>query len=634
MLKSLFEASIDTLHIPAEMKTAIKNINNICLEAEGDEKDPARQRNQPQAMDFNNPSSYNVFPQNAAPAAQPAKQQTRQPQVPKGTTRAPNQVRTSGPAANGQQQVQQQVSVDPARQRNQPQAMDFNNPSSYNVFPQPSAPAAQPAKQQAPQQAQPQVPKGMTREPAQVRTSGPASNGQPQGQPQQQAPQQQQTRQPQVPKGMTREPGQVRTSGPIPQGQAPVQPQQKAPQQPQVQPQQQAQPQQQQQPQLRKGADVATVQYFLNSRNPNLKLATDGVLGPNTIKAIQTTEDINATGKMDTKTNEAFNLLLNEAKKKVQAAQSKLGVSQDGLIGKQTLAALNNAKMNVSSIFTGNPTAQTNAQQQTNLTANQFDEAKAQQALKSNHISQQEYNIWKTYGIAPVYQRQKPQETQAQIAKMQQAKNGQPQQVAQQNQSSNVMTTNGPRNDAEKKFFEQTKANYEKIYTQPMNDKDLALQKADQAARVALAKKQKGEWAKEGQAALDKVIANMGNNNQTQNAAQPQQVAQQNKANPAQQKGTEQPVNQTTPQKPQAQPQAQPQQQNPKAPQGSTQYMSGKVSYMNLPPDEKKVYDDAEKKAQAEYIKKGNNEQTAYEKAQMNAQVAVLRYRQKKGNKS
>ena len=217
---------------------------------------------------------------------------------------------------------------------------------------------------------------------------------------------------------------------------------------------------------------------------------------------------------------------------------------------------------------------------------------------------------------------------------MQQSKNGQPQQVAQQNPASNVMTSNGPRNDAEKKFFEQTKANYEKIYTQTMSDKDLALQKADQAARVALAKKQRGEWAKEGQAALDNVIANMGNNNQTQNAAQPQQVAQQNKANPAQQKGTEQPVNQTTPQKPQAQPQVQPQQQNPKKPQGSTQYMSGKISYMNLPPDEKKVYDDAEKKAMAEYIKKGNNEQTAYEKAQMNAQVAVLRFRQKKGNKS
>jgi hypothetical protein len=552
MLKSIFEAAIDTLRIPEEMKTAIKDISNICLEAEGDEKDPARQRNQPQTMDFNNPSSYNVFPPQSAPAAQPAKQQSRQPQVPKGATRAPSQVRTSGPAPQGQPQAQPQ--------------------------------------QQAPQQAQPQVPKGMTREPNQVRTSGPAANGQEQVQAQQQA-----------------------------QPQPHAQKQQQAPQQQQ----QQAQPQQQ--PQLRKGADVATVQYFLNSRNPNLKLAADGVLGPNTIKAIQATENINATGKMDNATNEAFNLLLNEAKKKVQAAQSKLGVSQDGLIGKQTLAALNNANMNVNSIFTGMPAAeknatqnakvntqqpQANAQQQTNLIANKFDEARAQQALKSNYISQQEYNIWKTYGIAPVYQRQKPQETQAYIAKMQQAKNGQPQ----QSQASNVMTTNGPRNDAEKKFFEQTKANYEKIYTQTMSDKDLALQKADQAARVALAKKQKGEWAKEGQAALDNVIANMGNNNQTQNATQPQQQA---------------------PQKPQAQPQQQTQQQqNPKAPQGSTQYMSGKVSYMNLPPDEKKVYDDAEKKAQAEYLKKGNNEQTAYEKAQMNAQVAVLRYRQKKGNKS
>ena len=375
------------------------------------------------------------------------------------------------------------------------------------------------------------------------------------------------------------------------------------------------------------------MQYFLNSRNPNLKLATDGVLGPNTIKAIQATKNINATGKMDKSTSEAFNLLLNEAKKKVQAAQSKLGVSQDGLIGKQTLAALQKANMQVASIFSGNANAQPQQQAQ-NVTSNKFNEAQAQKFLKENIISQQEYNIWKTYGIAPVYQRQKPQETQAQIAKMQQAKNGQPQQVAQQNQSSNVMTSNGPRNDAEKKFFEQTKANFEKIYTQTMSDKDLALQKADQAARVALAKKQRGEWAKEGQAALDNVIANMGKNNQTQNAAQPQQVAQQKNATPAQQKGTEQPVNQTTPQKPQAQPQVQPQQQNPKQPQGSTQYMSGKVSYMNLPADEKKVYDDAEKKAMAEYIKKGNNEQTAYEKAQMNAQVAVLRFRQKKGKKS
>ena len=525
MLKSIFEAAIDTLRIPAEMKTAIKDISNICLEAEGDEKDPARQRNQPQAMNFNNPSSYNVFPQQSAPAAQPAKQQApqqAQPQVPKGMTRAPTQVRTSGPASNGQPQVQPQ--------------------------------------QQAPQQAQPQVSKGMTREPSQVRTSGPAANGQQQVQAQQQA-----------------------------------QPQPHAQKQPQA-PQQQQQ-QKQQQPQLRKGADVATVQYFLNSRNPNLRLAADGVLGPNTIKAIQATEDINETGKMDKDTNEAFNLLLNEAKKKVQAAQSKLGVSQDGLIGKQTLAALNNAKMNVNSIFTGMPAAEQNAAQNAKVNTQQ------------------------------------------------------PQANAQQNQTSNVMTTNGPRNDAEKKFFEQTKANYEKIYTQTMSDKDLALKKADQAARVALAKKQKGEWAKEGQAALDNVIANMGNNNQTQNAAQPQQQAQAQvpkgmtrapsqvrtsgptpQGQPQQQ--AQQQTPQQTPQQAPQQQQAQQRQQNPKQPQGSTQYMSKKISYMNLPPDEKKVYDDAEKKAMAEYIKKGNNEQIAYEKAQMNAQGAVLRFRQKKGKKS
>ena len=34
MLKSLFESSIDKLNIPADMKSAIKKINNICLEAE------------------------------------------------------------------------------------------------------------------------------------------------------------------------------------------------------------------------------------------------------------------------------------------------------------------------------------------------------------------------------------------------------------------------------------------------------------------------------------------------------------------------------------------------------------------------------------------------------------------------
>ncbi len=45
MLKALFESSIDKLNIPEDMKSAIKQINNICLEAEGQEKDPATNYN-------------------------------------------------------------------------------------------------------------------------------------------------------------------------------------------------------------------------------------------------------------------------------------------------------------------------------------------------------------------------------------------------------------------------------------------------------------------------------------------------------------------------------------------------------------------------------------------------------------
>lgn len=58
------------------------------------------------------------------------------------------------------------------------------------------------------------------------------------------------------------------------------------------------------------------------------------------------------------------------------------------------------------------------------------------------------------------------------------------------------------------------------------------------------------------------------------------------------------------------------------------------MSYINLPPDEKKVYDDAEKKAIENYIKNGNSERTARSKANMNANAAVIRYRQRKAKKT
>lgn len=187
-------------------------------------------------------------------------------------------------------------------------------------------------------------------------------------------------------------------------------------------------------PVKRYSAEVATVQYFLQSTIPDMKIAVDGIMGPKTINVIQTTEEISPTGKMDKETKEAFGLLLAEAKNKVKAIQGKLGVAQDGLIGKQTLAALNKAKMTVASIF-NDKTSKSNAKQpqiktaqannspaQEDITSIRYDAEKAEKALKAKYISQKEFDIWKTYGIAPMFQRRKPQATQAQIAKIQQSK--------------------------------------------------------------------------------------------------------------------------------------------------------------------------------------------------------------------
>jgi hypothetical protein len=175
------------------------------------------------------------------------------------------------------------------------------------------------------------------------------------------------------------------------------------------------------------------------------------------------------------------------------------------------------------------------------------------------------------------------------------------------------MQGNGPQNETEKKFFDQTKKNYITVYSADKNTpQNMIIEKADQAARNALLKFRAGTWAKGGQ----------------QNA-QPQQAAQ-----PAQQQPQQQQQQQAT------QPAQQPQQQQQQNPQAGTRQnpnverLSGSVSYMNLPPDEKKVYDEAEQKAVQYYIKQGNNQQTALNKASMNANVAVLRYRQKKGRQT
>lgn len=580
MLKSLFEASIDRLNIPADMKDAIKKINNICLEAEGQETDPSKQYN------------YEAYPKGKSIMKEDSDE------------RVAAQKKDAEAKKNGQEKDTSVKGVDPDVEKIAKNGWKYDASEDVKKNDKEDDKTAKEEKEEKKKEDSKEESKEEdkaedNKEEQSAQNSEPEEN---KGTP--------------IAKGTTREPSQVRTSGPA----------SSEPNNANAQATPKAAP--------KYRADVATVQFFLRATEPHTNLVGDGILGPKTITAIQQTEDIKPTGKMDPKTQEAFNKLLAEAKQKVIPIQKQLGVTADGLIGKQTLTAMQKANMNVAGIFGASVGAPTqvannqggNANNATNVLANKFNEANAQRLMKSNVISQQEYNVWKQYGIAPIYQRQNPQAVQTQIAAAQKK-----QQEA--NAGSNVpkggqqtaLTTNGPRNDAEKKFFDQTKQNYIKVYSADKNTpQNMIIEKADQAARVALAKKQKGEWAKEGQAALDNVVANMGNNNQTQNAAQPQQQAQQ-------QQQAAQPQQQAQPQ--QAPQQQQAQQQNQKQPQGSTQYLSGKISYMNLPPDEKKVYDDTEKKALAEYIKKGNNEQTAYNKAQMNAQVAVLRYRQKKGNK-
>lgn len=62
-----------------------------------------------------------------------------------------------------------------------------------------------------------------------------------------------------------------------------------------------------------------------------------------------------------------------------------------------------------------------------------------------------------------------------------------------------------------------------------------------------------------------------------------------------------------------------------------TEYVSGTVSLINLPKDERKVYDEEYQKYLKAHMKPGKNEQMAMDFADLNAKTAVLRYRKKKG---
>ena len=375
-------------------------------------------------------------------------------------------------------------------------------------------------------------------------------------------------------------------------------------------------------------ADVSTVQYYLQSTLPNSNVVADGIMGPKTITAIQQKAGLKTTGKMDGETQKAFNQLLAEAKEKVKATQEKLGVEADGIIGKQTLNALAKAKMHTESIFTDNPTtpkeyatkkggntqvagkqggnAQGAAKKDENVLDQPFDAAKAKKDLDSKQITQREYNIWKAYGIAPVHQRLNPQETQTQIAQIR--KQQQEQNAAQGKSNEPNGLTSRPFKAAEADALLKEKSINQKQYDiwkkyniAPIFQK----QKADEV-QAYIAKVDKAGQQKAGQ---QQVAQQQGGQ---------QQVAQQQKNNPNNE------VYRKT--------------QDAK---GTTEYYSGVISWKNMTPEEKKLKEQAEAKMKDKYFdgdkvrinpktKKPYDEQIALDSIQQAGQDAVVKHRMNK----
>lgn len=683
MLKSLFESSIDKLNIPADMKSAIKKINNICLEAEGDETS----KNVEKAIG-NVGSNTGMFNQHMS--AEEAKARYDAQQKEKAAKEGQNDAKSQTQVAKADEKKEESAHKN-SEDDNVPTTIDsaksdddiwkvLNNLQKKAVKNRGTAEGEKWRQKLEDEYQKATSTRNFKRVKGLEMTIYNKSNKQNQtteGKPEQSN--NQTTEQPQT---------QAATSGeqqaqPNANAEQTAQPEANAEQQTQAaesgeqQNQQKANGEQTAQPaanaeqktaesseqhaqnnakpaatNFKKGADVATVQFFLKATKPQTNLVCDGILGPKTITAIQQTTDIIPSGKMDQKTQEEFNRLLAEAKQKVIPIQKQLGVTADGLIGKQTLGAMQKANMDVASVFNKKPTApQTQVannqggnnangaanQGNINLLDIKFDESKAQQQLKNKYFSQKEYNIWKAFGIAPVYQRRYPKETQNQIAqilketKKQQEANAQGgqqqasqqkgghQKAGQQNAlkedvavktpdktspkgtkenptteyvSGTVSLMNMPKD--EKKVYDEEYQKSLKANLKPGKNEQIAHDTADLDAKTAVLRyrKNKGRPTQQ-QSAQQKAGQQNGKQNVQQ---QPQQVAKQGNVQPAQQGGT--------------------------------------VSYINLPPDEKKVYDDAEKKAIENYIKKGNSERTARSKASMNANVAVIRYRQRKAKKT
>lgn len=313
MLKSLFEASVDKLNIPEEMKTAIKEINNVCLEAEGDGKD------------------YTPKPKDDKHGFTPK----------------------SGDDLNGYTPVPKE-DVEKAKKQK------VNEEYKYEAYP---------SKEDAPKQQAEDAPKSDETKPAQAKEQN-ASNA------------------------TSKEPSQANNA----EQQQQAQDDKKGEQQNQANEKPAA-------PKYRRGADVATVQFFIRSRHPETELVGDGILGPKTIQAIQKVENLKENGKMDQATQQAFNDMLKEAKVTVKKLQEKLGVTADGLIGRQTLAAMNKANMNVTNLFTKQPSneayaakqsapaaTQANAPQENPQVAQNATKQPAQQGNQQQAAAQQKNN--------------------------------------------------------------------------------------------------------------------------------------------------------------------------------------------------------------------------------------------------
>ena len=570
MLKSLFESSIDRLNIPSGMKTAIKQINNICLEAEGDDKEndlgytPLSEEDKKKAEQLNAEQERKEKEE---------KEKQQDDNVPTTIDSAKSDDDIWKVLNNLQKKAVKNRGTAEGEKWRQKLEDEYQKATSTRNFKRvkglemtiynKSNPQAQ-TTEGKPEQSNNQ---NTEQQKTQAATSGeqhnqPKANGEQTAQSSANAEQQTQAAE------SSEQQAQQKVNG-----EQTAQPAANAEQQTQTAESNEQQAQNNAKPaatNFKKGADVATVQFFLKATKPQTNIVCDGILGPKTITAIQQTTDIIPSGKMDQKTQEEFNRLLAEAKQKVIPIQKQLGVTADGLIGKQTLGAMQKANMDVASVFNKKPTApQTQVannqggnnangaanQGNINLLDHKFDESKAQQDLKAGYISQKQYNIWKAFGIAPIYQKRYPKETQNQIAQI----------------------------------LKETKK---------------------QQGGQQQASQQKGVQQKAGQ------------QNGKQNVQQqPQQVAKQGNGQPAQPGGQQNAKNNDYYSK--------------TAQNGvTTTKLGGTVSYINLPPDEKKVYDDAEKKAIEHYIKKGHSEWSARNKAGMNASAAVIRYRQRKAKKT